>query len=640
MKTMKNTIAERVADFLKTYPPFNLLTKKELSTISEEIEVLYLEKGKFVFTEQDQAHPIFYIVNKGAVKLTREEAGENIIIDICDEGDIFGLRPLMTKENYILNAETNEESIIYGIPLSIFKPLSEKNKNVKNYLITSFASNIKDTSLIEGRGNISSYIKKDTNNDLYNLQKASYTKKPITCEASTTIKEIAICMRDQKIGAMVVAKNKKPIGIITSKDLRNKVATGDFKISNNAEEIMSRPVITISEDLTIPEAHILMLKHATSHLCITKDGTPKSKLIGILSLHDLIVSLGNNPSVLIKEIRRAKKSKHLRAIREKIGLLLKSYLEQELPFPHILNIISELNSVIIFRSIELCLKKMETEPPVKFAWLALGSQGRKEQLLMSDQDNALIFEDVPKSKFKETQDYFITLSNKIVKYLHTIGYEYCPGDMMASNPKWCTSLTEWKKQFKDWISNTDGAGILLSSIFFDYEYIYGEKELTEKLSRSLIKNINNHKYFLSKLGRDVIEKPSPVGFFRQFILETNGDQEAVFNIKIRALMPLIDAARILTLSHNIKNYNNTLSRYKKLTALEPENEDLYNSCARAFRTLLKFKTEQGILNNDSGKLINLESLSKTEKLKLKRAFKPIKEIQELLIIRFNLKQMV
>lgn len=637
---MKNTIAERIADFLKAYPPFNLLTKTELGSISKEVEVLYLEKGEFIFSQQDTPHPLFYIINKGAVKLTLEENGEHNILDICDEGDIFGLRPLMTKESYLLNAETNEESIIYGIPLNIFKPLSEKNKSVKNYLITSFASNIKDTSIIEGRGNVSSYIKKETNNDLFNLQKATYTKKPITCEVTTTVKEIAISMRDQKIGAMVVSKNKKPIGIITSKDLRNKVATGDFKISSTAEEIMSSPVITSTADITIPEAHISMLKHSASHICITKDGTPKSKLTGILSLHDLIVSLGNNPSVLIKEIKRAKKSKHLRTIREKVNLLLKTYLEQELPFPHILNIISEINTVIIYRSIELCLKKMETPPPVKFTWLALGSQGRKEQLLMSDQDNALVFEDVPKTKFKETQNYFITLSIKVVKHLNTIGYEYCPADMMASNPKWCTSLTEWKKQFNDWILNPDGAGTLLSSIFFDYEYIYGEKKLTEELDKNLFKTINEHNYFLSKLGKDVIDKPSPVGFFRQFILEKNGDQQEVFNIKIRALMPLIDAARILILFHNIKDSNNTLNRYKKLAELEPQNENLYNSCERAFRTLLKFKTEQGILNNDSGKLISLESLSKTEKLKLKRAFKPIKEIQELLIIRFNLKQML
>jgi len=637
---MKNIIAERILDFLKNYPPFNILNKKDLMTICEQVQVIYLEKGKPVFVQEEKTHSLFYIVNKGAVKLSSQEDKKTSIIDICDEGDIFGLRPLLLKEHYLMNAEANEESIIYGIPLQIFKPLSENNKDVKNYLITSFASNIKDPSLVEEIGNTSSYIKLENNNDLFNLQNAKYTKKPISCKPETLVKELALTMRDAKIGAIVIVKNKKPIGIITNKDLRDKIVTGDFSITSEASEIMTSPVVTSFSEITIPEAHIAMLKNNTSHICITKDGTPDSKLTGILSLHDLIVSLGSNPSVLIKEIKRAKKSKHLRSIREKVDLLLKTYLRQALPFSHILNIISEINTAIISRSIELCLRKMETVPPVKFAWMSLGSQGRREQLLRTDQDNALIFENVDAQKFKETQDYFICLSIKVVKYLNTIGYEYCPADMMASNPKWCTSLNEWNKQFDNWILNPDGSGILLSSIFFDYEYIYGDKTLTDKLTNNLFSTLNENNFFLSRLGKDIIAKPSPIGFFRQFLVEHNGEHKDFFNIKIRALMPLIDAARVLTLSHNIKNTNNTLHRYQKLSELEPQNKELYNSCERAFRTLLKFKTEQGILNKDSGKLIQLASLSKPEKLKLKRAFKPIKEIQELLIIRFGLKQML
>ncbi|WP_139958579.1 DUF294 nucleotidyltransferase-like domain-containing protein [Flavicella sediminum] len=637
---MKNTIAERIQDFLKNYPPFNLLNKEDLFSICEQVQVIYLEKGKFIFTQTEATHNMFYITNKGAIKLTQIENEKTNIMDMCDEGDIFGLRALILKQHYYMNAEANEETIVYGIPADIFEPFVEKNKNIKNYLITSFASNVKDPSIVEEKGNTSSYIKKESNNDLFNLQNAKYTKSPITCDLTTTAKNIATTMRDAKIGAMVVVENKKPVGIITNKDLRDKIATGDFSLECPAKKIMTSPATTLPKHITIPEAHVSMLKNDTSHICITKDGTPNSKLIGILSIHDLVVSLGNNPSVLIKETKRAKKSKQLRSIRKKIDLLLKQYLEQELPFAHILNIISELNSAIVTRSIELCLKKMDTPPPVKFAWMALGSQGRREQLLLSDQDNALIFEDVEETKFEETQSYFLTLSDKVVKYLNTIGFEYCPADMMASNPKWCTSLNNWKKQFDEWIFNPNSSGILLSSIFFDYEYAYGEKKLTNELTEHLLNSINQNNRFLTLLAKDIIEKPSPIGFFRQFIVEQDGEHKDFFNIKIRALMPLIDAARVLCLSLNIKNANNTLLRYRKLAELEPQNEDLYQSCERAFRTLLKFKTEQGILHNTTGKLIELESLSKAEKLKLKRAFKPIKEIQELLIHRFALKQIL
>jgi len=138
------------------------------------------------------------------------------------------------------------------------------------------------------------------------------------------------------------------------------------------------------------------------------------------------------------------------------------------------------------------------------------------------------------------------------------------------------------------------------------------------------------------MGRDALKSPSPLGFFRQFLVEHDGKNKDIFDIKSRAMMPLIDAARLLTLSKRVKNINNTALRFENLAILEPRNEELYKSCAYAFKALLKFRTKQGIQNNDSGRYIKLSSLSKEDKLKLKRCFKPIKDIQELLKIRFQL----
>ena len=161
--------------------------------------------------------------------------------------------------------------------------------------------------------------------------------------------------------------------------------------------------------------------------------------------------------------------------------------------------------------------------------------------------------------------------------------------------------------------------------------------MAKKLSKSIFETVNKTSLFFLFLGRDAVKSPSPLGFFKQFLLENNGEHKDFFNIKSRALMPLIDAARLLILSKNIFEINNTSLRYEKLAELEPNNKELYHSCAYAFKALLKFKTKQGILHNDSGKFIELETLTKEEKLKLKRCFKPIREIQELLFIRFNLK---
>ena len=143
--------------------------------------------------------------------------------------------------------------------------------------------------------------------------------------------------------------------------------------------------------------------------------------------------------------------------------------------------------------------------------------------------------------------------------------------------------------------------------------------------------------FYRVMAKDAIRSPSPLGFFRQFLVEEGGDHKDFFDIKARALMPLIDAARVLSLNHKLRNINNTAGRFERLAELEVNNKEIYENCSYAFKALLKFRTKQGILHDDSGRFIELATLSKAEKLKLKRCFKSIHDIQELLTLRYNLK---
>ena len=151
---MKNTIAARIADFLQEFPPFDLIDNEQLLGISAEVKVIYFEKGKHIFKKGEKGHSHFYVVNKGAVALQKEENGEVETVDECDEGDIFGLRPLFAHENYMLSAETEEESILYGIPIEAFKPVTESNAGVVNFLIQSFASNTRNPYSTEHRGKL------------------------------------------------------------------------------------------------------------------------------------------------------------------------------------------------------------------------------------------------------------------------------------------------------------------------------------------------------------------------------------------------------------------------------------------------------------------------------------------------------
>ncbi len=636
---MKNTIAERIQDFLKEFPPFSMLEKDELLMISGQIRVMYLEKGTYVFEQDQSCHDEFYIVREGAIGLYRTTKNDQDLVDICDSGDLFGLRIMIIKKDYRMSAKADEESIVYAIPSSIFKPVIDENREVNKFLLETFAAHARNYYTETEKGDrIDNTISIDTAKDLSTLRTISYRKKPLFCQPTSIVKDVALQMNTHKVNSIVVVdENKYPLGIITDSDLRAKIATGLFSSGSVVTEIMTTPVKTYSKKLTIAEAQIALIKNSISHLCITKDGTRNSKLVGVFSNHDLLVSFGNNPSVLIKEIKRVKKIQRLRYIRKQVQKLLETYLEQDIPTMHILNLISEINDALVVRTIEISLKEMPSPPPVKFSFLVLGSQGRREQLLITDQDNAIVFEDVRKEDYELTKNYFLELARQITKGLHTIGFEYCPAEMMASNARWCMSLSEWETQFKGWMTSSTEESTLLSSIFFDFQLVYGDSDMVNQLSNVVFDGVNKSNRFLALLGVNALQKPSPLGFFKQFLVEQNGEHKDTFDIKTRAMMVLIDSARILALYHNLKGINNTLLRYETLAELEPNNKELFESCAKAFRVLLKFRTRQGLIHKDSGRFIKLNTLSKKDKLKLKRCFKPIKDIQELLGVRFQLK---
>ncbi|MFD0862480.1 DUF294 nucleotidyltransferase-like domain-containing protein [Sungkyunkwania multivorans] len=635
---MKNTIAERISDFLKDFPPFDSLSRKDLYPIAKEVQVIYVEKGQTIFSEGDAPHDMFYVVHKGAVVLKKTTGEDTNAIDKCDEGDIFGLRPLVAKEHYMMHSMAEEESILYGIPIATFRPLAEKNIAVGYFLVESFASNTRNPYSKEHRGKLYSdeLSATDSYSDLFEIQPARYVKNPVTCSEGTTIKEAAIIMRNRQLGSIVVVAQNRPIGIVTDKDLRAKVATGEVPITDSVSEIMSAPVICYKKGITIAQAQMAMMKHKIRRLCITKDGTPHSKLIGILSDHDILVAKGSNPAALLKAVMWAKSTKELKKVRGKIMVLLKGYMEQNIPLVHVSRIITELNDATIKSVVALSLNKMPSDPPVNFAWISLGSQGRKEQLLHTDQDNAIVFGDVDEEQLATTKAYFESLAQKINRRLHKIGFEYCPAEMMASNPKWCLPLSDWKAQFSQWISKPGDEGILLSSIFFDFDISYGDITLTRQLGNVIHEQIKKHPIFLKMLAKSALRNPSPLGFFRQFLLEPDGEYKDTFDLKARALMPITDAGRVLILSHDVEHINNTAERFEKLAALEPENKETYLNCSYAAKALLKFRTKQGLQNNNSGRYINLESLGKEEKIKLKRCFKAIKEVQQIIYVRYHL----
>lgn len=640
---MENAIPQRIFDSMRQYPPFSLMKDLDLMQIAERIRIRFVAKDQWVFQAQDTVQKQIYFVQEGAIHLLQQQQEPAQLVEACDQGEIFGLGSLVDSTHYQLGARAQEDSLIYIIPQQILQPIIEKQPKVSWYFAQSFAAGKYATPNSFGPPTLfwQAQQRQEQAFELLEIQSIDHSRKPVSCPPGTPINTAAQIMRDQSVGSIIITnEDEQAVGIITDRDLRNKVVSGDHALSDSVDLIMSKPVITAKSDVTVAEVQMLMMKHRIHHLVLTRTGRSDAPVLGLISEHDLLVIQGNNPAVLIREISRSKDGEELGRIREKAEGLLSKYLYQEVAIGFISSIMTQINDAIIERAIQLALEEMEKEgkedPGVKWCWLALGSEGREEQLLRTDQDNALVFEDVDLERQEEVKAYFLLLAKEVTHLLYQCGFEYCPGDMMASNPQWCLPLDAWKKQFSGWIFAPSQQHVLYSNIFFDFRPIYGAFELAKDLSNHIFQATGERDIFLSFMAKNALQTPAPLTFFRQFMVERSGEHKDQFDIKSRAMMPLADAARVLILAAQVPQINNTFRRFDKLAELEPQNRALFEQAADAYEILVRYRALQGLQNQNSGRYFKPSELSKMERLNLRNSFKPLRELQDLLTVRFRL----
>lgn len=634
-----NTLATRIADFLKQFPPFNNLSVEELTIVAMNIRVINLEKNKTLFKINDTLHDSFYMVASGVINLFVISDSEETLLNKCIAGDVFGLRPFFAKNNYMMMAKAREECIVYAIPIATFRPFVAQNSEVLNFLLESFANNTSNPADKENKGKLLSdnvaFTSKPT--EIQYFQSLTYNKTPLKIALNHIIKDVAQLMTDNLVDNAIISEHNFPVGIVTDTDMRTKIATGRFEITSTINKIMSTPVITVAENVSLAEAQLLLLKNNVSHLCVTVDGSNKSEIKGIITEHDLIVSQASNPGVFIKEVKRSQNASDLSSVRSKLSDLVQTSLAKNIPLTHITNIASEINLAIIKRSVELAILDLGS-PPARFAWLSIGSQGRKEQLLLTDQDSILVFEDVAAEKYRDVKNYFMKLTKKAVSTLEIVGYESCQNGHVSSNMLWCKSLTEWIKQYSNWMNTPGEKNNEISSVFFDYKIAFGEQKIEDAITDIIFVNTKKNKLFFDYLGNDAVRKPAPLSFFKKFNVDETGVNKGKFDIKSRVILPLVDGARLFVLSQNIRGINNTYLRFKQLAITDAKNSEIYLNCADAFQIVTKLQTSEGLKYDNSGQFINIEDLSKVDKENLKNAIAPLKDMEELIKDSFQLTQ--
>lgn len=461
-----------------------------------------------------------------------------------------------------------------------------------------------------------------------------FTKKFVTVNMKTPIGKAAKLMTKEKYSAVLVETDSKEyMGIVTDHDLRERVIAENINRDIPVFEIMSSPIISIQSNSLVFQALIYMEEKSVRHLAVKNNN---GDIIGIISSEELLKVHLHSSSYLIHEIEIAESVEELIAVYAKLPHVIKTVVNSGAKTKNITQIITSIFDAIVEKLVSFAIDEIG-EPPAKFAFAALGSAGRKEQTLISDQDNAIIYEDVAEDKQKETAEYFTKLASMLCRWLNDIGYVYCKGEAMANNPKWNKPLSVWKEYFHTWISHSDPQDLIDLSIFFDFRTVYGDKEITNELRNHLFEIAEGQAGFFRHLAKNCLSHKPPLGLLGNIVLESKGEHPETFDIKI-ATMPIIDFARLYSIKHKVSN-TNTIERLEELMNKGSISKTAYDELMQAYNYLmqLRFKhhSNQITNNKEADNFIDPEEFTKIEQNTLKNAFSQIVSIQKKLNYDFS-----
>jgi CBS domain-containing protein len=630
---------EIVLEFLKKTLPFKELDNDTLKKLARQCIIDFYPKNTLVFIQDTTEVTHFHLIQKGGIKTyLKDEQGQVTLKDFRGEGEYFGALPIIQNTTANLNVETVEDTFCFLFHKEAFMDLLHSAPKVTAYFLRSMTEKLVRTAYKELRQH---RVSTRTEGSLYlfSAQVGAVVKgEPQTISAEDTVQNAAIRMAQLHIGSLLVKDSADEIiGIITDKDLRTRVVAQGLDYQTMVKWIMAKPVQTIESHAVCFDALLKMMSNRIHHLAIKKQG----KITGVVTTHDIMVLQGTSPLYLFREILAQRRVEDLYQLSMKVPLVVRSLIEEGAKANNITRMITILNDQILDRLLTLMIEKMGA-PPVKFCWMLMGSEGRREQTFRTDQDNALIFE-MPQDETRKlnTIEYFRIFSEEVIEHLVQCGYPRCPGNIMASNIDLRKNLSAWIKTFDRWMITPDPKEVLNSTIFFDFRSGYGDESLARDLRKHLCAIAPKQEIFLTHLAKFCLTSRPPLSFFKNFIVEKNGDHKNRLNLKESGLVPFVDFARIMALKYGIAE-TNTLGRMQLLYEHRHISQELYNETVEAYEFLMQLRLihqlhllEEGIQPHN---YINPADLSDLEKKTLKEAFEVIRRIQASLNQQFHLRE--
>ena len=635
---------EKLKDFIKTVPPFHLLPRNAMDELVRTLVIEYFPKGDTVLSPQGPPTQFLYIIRSGGVRFLvsqKDGKGPERIYDYREEGDFFGLISLLSGEPSPFTIVAEEDTLCYLIRKEVFKKFIGEYPDVFLYFTSGPSKGFRQFDTGSLSIDSPAGVEPGAEQVLFTgrIREVMHTNV-LTCPPEETVVGVARRMTERGVGSVIVVDDiGVPMGILTDGDLRSKVLASGRLANLPVIDVMNHPVQSVSPDSFCFEAILAMISNRIKYLPVM-DGM---KLVGIISEHDLMVSQGNNPVAVIKGFQQAKSIDEIVEVRKNIDLAMRVILLHGGMARDICELITTLNDHLTQKIISLAEEAMVREgcgrPPVPYAWLALGSEGRREQTLRTDQDNALIFADNSSEEEEGVRGYFLNLAEKVVSGLERCGFPRCKGGVMAINPKWCQPFHVWKEYFRHWVLDVDypAEEVLATFVFFDCRPIYGQYELVSRIAGHILELLGEGDGFVREMAKTAVLHKTPLGFFKRLVVEKSGEHKNKLNLKLNGLTPLVDAIRTLALDQKVFD-TNTLDRISSLVEKEiftpAEGDDLKD----AFNVIMLVRVRHHLNVLSQGGVpdnyINPDELSIIQRTMLKEAFRTIDKLQGLLEIRY------
>jgi CBS domain-containing protein len=479
-------------------------------------------------------------------------------------------------------------------------------------------------------------------NESYLMPEQMYSKKVgelafrelITCKGSVPVFETAKIMAANKVSCIFITSESGNIdGFVTDITLRDHVIARQADVSKPIHYFMDREIRSIGTDTYVYEALLMMYQTKSRYLLVEREGA----YIGFVSRNKLMSELAQSPLVFIQSVKLSRTITELKDKWSLVPYIVNQLVNKGIQAEIINQLITVIADTITQNVIEEVLKE-KGEAPSKFVFMILGSEGRKEQTLKTDQDNAIIYEDKANEHREEVRKWFLEFAAEISDKLNEIGFAYCTGGFMASNPQWTHSLSHWKNNYKKWMEEALPETAIKFSTFFDCRFIYGEKSIMDELREFLDKELQQplEKFFVY-LAKNALQYVPPLTFFKPIKTITVAGRE-VFDIK-KAMTPVVDLVRVYALRNRIF-LENTGERMKALFDMGVFSEKQYQELTLSYYYLMSMRLKnqaiQILVNRtEPNNYIDIEDITRIERVTLKEIFKTIENFQAGIRIKFT-----